>query len=742
MERYVHADNRRAGGDLGDEAGLRAVLTAIEQAAATTGTSYAFVGIKQRFVEQLLGDLANDSVWSTWSADVRASALRALKVQCRERLGANKLFEPEISNLIPDHTIPNYSVLPPHMHYRDSEWEREAIKCVANTMLLDDKMRGQFANTGGVDGVCDLLQHYAWQRKTICMESKFIMLRLLFLITVTDMEQCRYLADDLCIATILEQFLQPDFTDAISLMATSECLKLLYNLLIHLPKTINTLGAVTPKSSGSRPGTPGRSASSSSQDSDEASEMRRLQQPPSSSSSSSSKSKSSTLAKLHRRFLWPASLRNSSRRSSTDGSQTEDEEERKRKDQERIQRRVAIRFERLLPPILALLLQYTPTPADPLGPPTSHAIHALLHFPVDAFRSVWFPATSPQPYAVIDRLITVTDLAVSERNLDGGANERKLDEPIMPLITLLMSLARGDAEAKRRIKHALVPETFDRSKPVHKGDALSARIIRCLTASFLSKSRNVVGELLYVLHDENADALVDRVGFGNVAGFFVMRGIQFKAPTEAPVDTTGRAVNPVTGQRFSDERATPLAEMSREEKEREAERLFTLFDRLNRTGVVKVVNPLQQAVASGRFQQLDSSDDDDDDDDDIDDDADDDDDDDDENVDADINGRVGAMASSSRADRMRADSVATNLDSELETENLCVPSDSESDDDKQDRALSSVKSATEHAEGIPEKKLSTKEVSNAAASQQDQSADKPMLVASSATSSKETPKTQ
>jgi hypothetical protein len=105
-----------------------------------------------------------------------------------------------------------------------------------------------------------------------------------------------------------------------------------------------------------------------------------------------------------------------------------------------------------------------------------------------------------------------------------------------------------------------------------------------------------------------ASPLVERVGFGNVAGFFTLRGIQFKPPTHAPQDASGDAINPITGQRFADEGPSPLSEMTMEEKEREAERLFTLFDRLNRTNVVKVVNPIQEAIQSGRLEQLKDSD--------------------------------------------------------------------------------------------------------------------------------------
>ena len=45
--------------------------------------------------------------------------------------------------------------------------------------------------------------------------------------------------------------------------------------------------------------------------------------------------------------------------------------------------------------------------------------------------------------------------------------------------------------------------------------------------------------------------------------------------------------------------------MTEEEKDREAERLFVLFERLRATGVVDIKNPVQQAIDEGRFEELD-----------------------------------------------------------------------------------------------------------------------------------------
>lgn len=67
----------------------------------------------------------------------------------------------------------------------------------------------------------------------------------------------------------------------------------------------------------------------------------------------------------------------------------------------------------------------------------------------------------------------------------------------------------------------------------------------------------------------------------------------------------GKEINPVTGQRRDMEPQDPGPEMTDEEKEREAERLFVLFERLKATGVVNIVNPVEQALQEGRFEEVD-----------------------------------------------------------------------------------------------------------------------------------------
>ena len=62
-------------------------------------------------------------------------------------------------------------------------------------------------------------------------------------------------------------------------------------------------------------------------------------------------------------------------------------------------------------------------------------------------------------------------------------------------------------------------------------------------------------------------------------------------------------VNPITGQKLDMESNLEI-EMTDEEKEREAERLFVLFERMQKLGV-GVQNPVRAAQRSGRFEELD-----------------------------------------------------------------------------------------------------------------------------------------
>jgi hypothetical protein len=102
-----------------------------------------------------------------------------------------------------------------------------------------------------------------------------------------------------------------------------------------------------------------------------------------------------------------------------------------------------------------------------------------------------------------------------------------------------------------------------------------------------------------------ATTLCALVGYGNVAGFLFHKGI-FAAPSgeggsNAPTTTVdGTPINPITG--IAEREQPTLPDMSDEEKEREMEKLFVLFDRLEKNGALpKDQNPMRKAFQSGKL---------------------------------------------------------------------------------------------------------------------------------------------
>ena len=95
----------------------------------------------------------------------------------------------------------------------------------------------------------------------------------------------------------------------------------------------------------------------------------------------------------------------------------------------------------------------------------------------------------------------------------------------------------------------------------------------------------------FELSERDPSLFVHNVGFGNAAGYLNSKGIEISQKELG--SAVGPAVNPITGQRLDAEPEVELPEMTDEEKEREAERLFVLFERY------VFLSRVQQIVSNG-----------------------------------------------------------------------------------------------------------------------------------------------
>ncbi|KAG8851985.1 hypothetical protein FRB96_009001 [Tulasnella sp. 330] len=309
------------------------------------------------------------------------------------------------------------------------------------------------------------------------------------------------------------------------------------------------------------------------------------------------------------------------------------------------------RFAVLLPTLLHLFNSLPQTTGSPLAPPLTHVIHALLNIPIVPNAKVWFPdelqmsqgsqtlqkvrrslssrsspprsgASTPvagpatealrRAYDLLDATLayfTPGDPDDLEVRAKCKREDVALDDVGPPLALLLANMVRDNEGARGQVKQWLLPVDLDRSQPLEKRADILGRCLRMMASVYFPKLKDSIGEMLFALCNSDANMMGAQLGYGNIAGFLFNKGIM--APPPPPKDSGGAAgdyipddpdINPITGSKYKPEGPDPLAGMTDEEKEREAEKLFVLFDRLEKMGMA--VNPMRKAQQEGKLEEL------------------------------------------------------------------------------------------------------------------------------------------
>ena len=177
----------------------------------------------------------------------------------------------------------------------------------------------------------------------------------------------------------------------------------------------------------------------------------------------------------------------------------------------------------------------------------------------------------------VDKLINILDRSIS------SYDPQELDSKAIPLLYILTLVHEVAPEGPRKyMQWLLLPEDSDRSQPIGHSDTLSSRLLKLSTSPY-TKLKTAISELMFVLSGKDAENLTKRIGYGFAAGFLASRGMEIPqtAGEAFASDPNGLdpEINPITGQRWAAEPKDNGPPMTMEEKEREAERLFVLFDR-------------------------------------------------------------------------------------------------------------------------------------------------------------------
>lgn len=233
-----------------------------------------------------------------------------------------------------------------------------------------------------------------------------------------------------------------------------------------------------------------------------------------------------------------------------------------------------------------MILSHIDLVHPPLQPPINHLINSLLNMDLDSVetqelsRDVIFPDAS--------RTLTVKRLIEILGNVVVELSDHEIDQAAPLLLLIRKTYAFAPEEAKEYMQSRLLPPDSDRSKPLGKSNSLSSRLLNLSSSALDPMLRESVLALMYELSDKDANKFVDNVGYGFAAGFLMNN--QIPVPKHATMSQSERSdsssangrrfpVNPITGQKLDAETDDISPAMTEEEKEREAEKLFVLFER-------------------------------------------------------------------------------------------------------------------------------------------------------------------
>ncbi|KLU88012.1 hypothetical protein MAPG_07001 [Magnaporthiopsis poae ATCC 64411] len=262
-------------------------------------------------------------------------------------------------------------------------------------------------------------------------------------------------------------------------------------------------------------------------------------------------------------------------------------------------------------PSIVKMIQSRPLPAGkPLGPPFGPLVNALVDMDLqnENAKSALFPGDAPSK--PVGRMIQILDSSLS------SYSENEMEATIAPLVGVLGRIYEVAPEPEQQfMREKLLPAEEDREQVLGSSGSLPSRLLKNSTNPLAPELRKSISHLLFDLSGRDAMRFIENVGYGFASGFLFSNNIEIPegvlgaagtgSSGAAGTSSAGKDFNPITGQFLDSEKHSEMPPMTQEEKEREAERLFVLFERLKKTGIVDIQNPVEKAFQEGRFEELD-----------------------------------------------------------------------------------------------------------------------------------------
>ncbi|WWD18750.1 hypothetical protein CI109_103204 [Kwoniella shandongensis] len=583
---------------------------------------------RELYLNAILGDLdqGEDAPWAVWPDEVYILALTAIKSLGRNPVGCETLLSPHHLAILLHHSSlpisPSTTLFKQPPRPPVSSSAREALKILANLLVLHAAGRNRFAAAGGAKAVARALANKGIEGEDLILgeeeenvERLFLLGRLGFLVTIERPKAVGIMVDEEDVVISLVHHLS-----TIAPLPTN------YAALSELLKTVNNVVRFYPY--------PNSTSSSSTQSEDPWDErfdvllfpvLCLFYAIPTLDLSPPLSHITHVLLSIpfHPRILpiWhsipetpsPATSSNTSPTSpysmkgllnkiSNMSSLSPSSSQLSQLSQER----------RKLSGSLGSPGNRPKSPSSPSSPRTS--ISSSTGPPNVVPTSVYDPSGLPiKLLRIFDHFFDA--YIPYPRKPDDQLPQGLVLEEMLPPLLLLLTRAASSSEAIRLVlKDALLPSTLDRSSgagPLEARKGTLGNILRLMGCAGHPQTKNTAGELMWAICKGDAADLCVEIGYGNAAGLLFQKGISGPPPAkieELPSDETTSPItvqpatptvattfadnsaprHPITGLKDDSSSAQRLDEMTQEQKEREAERLFVLFDRMEKNPVISM----------------------------------------------------------------------------------------------------------------------------------------------------------
>ncbi|KAM4652749.1 chaperone Ric-8A isoform 1-T1 [Discoglossus pictus] len=240
-----------------------------------------------------------------------------------------------------------------------------------------------------------------------------------------------------------------------------------------------------------------------------------------------------------------------------------------------------------------------------------HTVNLLVNLPLMCLDVLLTPKVEQGSVEYMGMNMDTVEVLLQflDRRLDRG---HKLRETLTPVLNLLTESSRVHRETRKFIRTKVLPPLRDVKNRPEVGNTLRNKLVRLMT-HVDTDVKHCAAEFLFVLCKENVSRFVKYTGYGNAAGLLAARGLlaggrgegRYSEDEDTDTEEYREAkpnINPVTG-RVEEKQPNPMDGMTEEQKEYEAMKLVSMFDKLSREQIIQPMG----VTSDGRLEPLDEA---------------------------------------------------------------------------------------------------------------------------------------